>query len=162
MLIEIVNSAQNNPAYRLNPSGLNSVFIQAQRVMNRIRTLDMVSEMRTRFNENDRAIDNIQSQLSSIIDQINYAQTARTSSSRSSGGCYIATMAYGSYDHPQVLILRRFRDQILSQSLTGRLFIKMYYFLSPKLVKLLSGHESINKAIRNTLDKISNHLTHYK
>ncbi|MBP6870976.1 MAG: hypothetical protein KBC43_03125 [Bacteroidales bacterium] len=157
MLIEVVNSAQNNPVYRLDPSGLYTVITQAQRVMTRIRMMDMVGEMRTRFNENDRAINSIQSQLSSLINRIQYAQT-RTTSSRSSGGCYIATMAYGSYDHPQVLILRKFRDEILAQSLTGRLFIKIYYFLSPKLVKLLSGHKSINKGIRNILDQIVNQL----
>src|SRR5690606_36632134 len=32
-------------------------------------------------------------------------------------GCYIATACYGSYEHPDVLILRRFRDKVLSQRL---------------------------------------------
>ncbi|MFR9028073.1 MAG: DUF2726 domain-containing protein [Clostridium sp.] len=30
-------------------------------------------------------------------------------------GCYIATAVYGSYDCPQVWVLRRFRDQILEK-----------------------------------------------
>ena len=44
----------------------------------------------------------------------------------SSGGCYIATAVYGSYDCPQVWTLRRFRDFKLAKSLGGRIFIKLY------------------------------------
>lgn len=41
-------------------------------------------------------------------------ETAASNSSPSSNnGCYIATCVYGSYDCPQVWILRRFRDDIL-------------------------------------------------
>lgn len=57
------------------------------------------------------------------------------STNTSSGGCYIATCVYGSYDCPQVWTLRRFRDNILDESWYGRLFIKCYYATSPSLVK---------------------------
>lgn len=50
-------------------------------------------------------------------------------------GCYIATAIYGSYDCPQVWTLRRFRDTILAKSWYGRTFIKIYYTVSPTLVK---------------------------
>ena len=53
-----------------------------------------------------------------------------------SGGCYIATAVYGSYDCPEVWTLRRFRDYSLSRSWYGRTFIRVYYAISPKLVKL--------------------------
>ncbi len=78
-----------------------------------------------------------------------------TSSSSSSGGsgCYIATMAYGSYEHPQVLELRKFRDEILAQNLAGRIFIKIYYFISPNLVMLLKNRRSINALIRKSLNQ---------
>ena len=69
-----------------------------------------------------------------------------------SGGCYIATMAYGDYDHPQVMKLRSFRDDILSTSLIGRGFIRFYYFISPKLVILLKDFKTVNKLIRKSLD----------
>jgi hypothetical protein len=51
--------------------------------------------------------------------------------STATDGCYIATMAYGNYDHPQVLELRTFRDEFLSKSYLGRNFIKLYYKYSP-------------------------------
>ena len=75
-----------------------------------------------------------------------------TNKSKSSG-CYIATMAYGSYEHPQVVILRKFRDDILLNYLLGKLFVKLYYFTSPKIVYLLRNKILLNRIIRNILDK---------
>lgn len=49
--------------------------------------------------------------------------------------CYIATMVYGSYDTPEVMVLRKFRDEVLKQSWMGRKFIKIYYKYSPSLVR---------------------------
>lgn len=56
-------------------------------------------------------------------------------SKSSGGGCYVATAVYGSYDCPEVWTLRRFRDNILAKNLLGRLFIVIYYAVSPTLVK---------------------------
>ena len=56
-----------------------------------------------------------------------------------SKGCYIATCVYGSYDCPQVWTLRRFRDYTLDATPLGRLFIKLYYAVSPTLVKWFGG-----------------------
>lgn len=53
----------------------------------------------------------------------------------SNSGCYIATCVYGSYDCPEVWILRRFRDYTLDPTWYGRLFVKCYYAISPTLVK---------------------------
>lgn len=73
--------------------------------------------------------------------------------SSSNGGCYIATMAYGSYDHPQVIVLRWYRDHVLQKNYVGRLFIHAYYYISPKIVVALKGHKTINRLIRIILDK---------
>lgn len=90
-----------------------------------------------------------------------YSQPTRvpmSSSTKKSEGCYIATMAYGDYNHPKVIVLRRFRDDILAKSVYGRVFIKIYYWISPKLVKMLSNHKHINAAIRWGLDRIVKQL----
>ena len=50
-------------------------------------------------------------------------------------GCYIATCVYGSYDCPEVWTLRRFRDEGLRKSRCGRAFVKLYYRISPALVR---------------------------
>lgn len=48
------------------------------------------------------------------------------------GGCFIATAAMGSYDHPLVLDLRDFRDNWLKNRVWGENFIKNYYNYSPR------------------------------
>jgi hypothetical protein len=73
--------------------------------------------------------------------------------SSASDGCYIATMAYGDYDHPQVLELRKFRDDFLSRTILGRNFIKLYYRYSPSLVQRLKDKQGINLIIRKGLDQ---------
>lgn len=50
-------------------------------------------------------------------------------------GCYIATCVYGSYDSPEVLVLRRYRDYTLARTWYGRMFIRAYYVISPLLVR---------------------------
>lgn len=55
------------------------------------------------------------------------------------GGCFIATAVYGSYDAPEVLILRDFRDKYLVCSPIGLFIIKIYYKISPALVSKLTN-----------------------
>lgn len=54
---------------------------------------------------------------------------------RKKSGCYVATAVYGSYDCPQVWTLRRFRDGRLAATRPGRAFIRLYYAVSPTLVR---------------------------
>ena len=63
----------------------------------------------------------------------------------SAGGCYIATYVYGDYDSPEVLALRLFRDNFLSQYALGRYFIKEYYIISPKLIAKYSENKSFRR-----------------
>ena len=72
----------------------------------------------------------------------------------STGGCYVATAVYGSYDCPQVWTLRRYRDFILAKSWYGRLFVRTYYAISPTLVKWFGNTEWFKNLWRPTLDKM--------
>lgn len=74
-------------------------------------------------------------------------------------GCYIATCVYGSYNSPQVCVLRRFRDNILATSWFGRLFIYVYYTISPLLVKSFGQTLWFKNIFRKELDKIVLKLT---
>ena len=80
--------------------------------------------------------------------------SSTSTSSKSSGGCYIATCVYGSYDCPQVWTLRRYRDLVLAESVLGRLFIRFYYAVSPRLVKAFGGCSSIRNIWKVFLDKM--------
>ncbi len=52
------------------------------------------------------------------------------------GGCFVATAVYGGVDHPDVRLLRAFRDEVLSSSAPGRALVRLYYAISPILVSL--------------------------
>lgn len=69
-------------------------------------------------------------------------------------GCYIATAVYGRYDNPKVMVLRRYRDEVLKKSRLGIMFIKIYYAVSPCLAKRLKNNSWINGRVRVILDKI--------
>lgn len=69
------------------------------------------------------------------------------------GGCYIATCVYGSYDCPEVWRLRRYRDYYLKNKWWGRLFIKLYYFISPKLVSTFGKRSRFLRFWKRFLDK---------
>lgn len=147
-LISVVNEAQNGLQYdRTKLFTLPTTISSALEVMNLMSGMDMVYELRNRFNQNKTTISNIQSQLNQVTSR-------QSSSSSSSGGCYIATMAYGSYEHPQVLELRKFRDNTLSKSSFGRSFIKTYYKYSPKLVEHLKDKPLVNQSIKSILNTL--------
>lgn len=68
------------------------------------------------------------------------------------GACFIATSVYGDYNHPQVIKLRDFRDNKLSLSRGGRLFLKYYYYFSPSLVKKIKQKQKISNIIKTLLN----------
>ena len=67
-------------------------------------------------------------------------------------GCYIATAVYGSYDCPEVWILRRYRDNYLYKRTFGKIFIKIYYKVSPMLVKAFDQNKYFKKIFRKFLN----------
>lgn len=73
-------------------------------------------------------------------------------SSKSAGGCYIATAIYGSYDSPEVLMLRRFRDRTLARHAWGRGLIALYYRFSPPVARRLEHASPANRIVRIVLD----------
>ena len=73
---------------------------------------------------------------------------------KNSEGCYIATAVYGSYNHPNVLTLRKYRDLRLNSTVLGKIFIKIYYLISPKLTFLFKSNESVNKLSKKILNRI--------
>ena len=68
------------------------------------------------------------------------------------GGCYVATAVYGSYDCPEVWTLRRFRDKVLAKTWYGRLFIRLYYAVSPTAVRLFGQTSLFQNFFRSILD----------
>lgn len=152
MIIEVVNDAQSGLEYnRAKLLVLPSIVSDAVSAISLMDSLDMNSQTRRRFSENKATINSINTQLDSVRRQIRSATS--TSSSSGGSGCYIATMAYGDYDHPQVIELRKFRDEFLNKSTFGRGFIRFYYKYSPLLVERLKDKQKTNGLIRTLLDQ---------
>ena len=87
---------------------------------------------------------------SSKIKKYNRTYTA----SSEAEGCSIATCVYGSYDCPQVRVLRKYRDSELAGNRYGRAFIKIYYAISPALVKWFGRTTWFKKFWKCKLDKM--------
>lgn len=68
-------------------------------------------------------------------------------------GCFIATACFGNYEAQEVIVLRKFRDEVLIQTLLGRIFIKVYYWISPTIANAILRSDSIKKAIRKRILK---------
>jgi len=82
-----------------------------------------------------------------------------TLKSASNKNCYIATACYGDIDCNEVKIFRYYRDHHLSKNYFGKLFIKIYYSISPYLVRYLMKYNKINFLVKKKiLDKILNRI----
>lgn len=135
-IVDIINKGQMlKNLGTIDSSDFKSRVNDSMTLMERIALMDMDSQCRRYYSENKSTLSSIKSQL---------------------GGCYIATMVYGDYDHPQVMVLRNFRDTFLSKRNWGREFIKFYYKHSPGWVEKLKNHKNINRTIKVVLDAFVN------
>ncbi len=87
-----------------------------------------------------------------------YDEKKKKGKEKKSGGCYVATAVYGSYDCPQVWILRRWRDYSLAESWYGRMFICAYYAVSPMVVRLFGKRRWFSRLWRGRLDALVSRL----
>jgi len=69
----------------------------------------------------------------------NYKSGYYLKSKKEKEGCFIATYAYESYNHQNVITLRKIRDEILYKYPSGRYFIRNYYRYSPTLVTIFKA-----------------------
>ena len=110
-------------------------------IVSSVRSFRMLPFTKMRFSEN------------LLILTRNHSSKSAQISKSNNDGCYIATLVYGSYESPEVLVLRNFRDEVLATSLFGRSFIRIYYAVSPSLVSLLINQDAIQNVIRTLLNR---------
>jgi hypothetical protein len=80
----------------------------------------------------------------------NYSITANFVAAPS-GGCFIATAAYGTPTAKQIDVLREFRDIVLLESIPGSLFVSLYYQFSPPVADVIAGNELLRTLVRDFL-----------
>lgn len=75
---------------------------------------------------------------------------------RASGGsCFVATAAYGNRMHPDVVILRRFRDEILVRHRSGRAFVRFYWVVGPGMAQAVRRSHIVGRLARLALLPVS-------
>jgi len=70
----------------------------------------------------------------------------------SKSSCFVATAVYGSYEHPSVIVLRRFRDDKLRRRAAGRFLILFYYRCGPWLANVVATRTSLRRILKVALD----------
>lgn len=65
--------------------------------------------------------------------------------SKSGATCFVATATYMDPNHPDVVFLRSFRDNLLVNYKSGRIFINWYWNYGPKLASFVSKREVFRK-----------------
>jgi len=65
-------------------------------------------------------------------------------------GCFIATAACG-IDSQEVMILRHFRDSVLLNNALGRLFVRIYYQVSPGIASMIASSPKAKYIVRRLL-----------
>jgi cold shock CspA family protein len=70
------------------------------------------------------------------------------------GPCFIASAVYGDAMAIEVDTLRYIRDHQLKTRILGRVFVKIYYYISPPLAVFIKFHPKLSRTIRAMLDCI--------
>ncbi len=66
--------------------------------------------------------------------------------------CFVATSVYDSGSHPNVELLRRFRDEVLLRSQLGRKAVATYYQIGPGLAQATRRRDWLKRSFRLALD----------
>jgi len=126
--------------------------------MDFLKTLD-VSVQACFINKTDKQIENEVAKIRADrkIAKSKDKKTTRVTSSISKtkkSGCYIATAVYGSHDAPQVAALRYYRDEVLLKYIAGRMFVNLYYMISPGIAAWLTSKKRLNATVRMVLNQV--------
>ncbi|HEX8070741.1 MAG TPA: DUF4339 domain-containing protein [Pyrinomonadaceae bacterium] len=70
---------------------------------------------------------------------------------KKTGPCFIATATYGSPLAPEVLVFRRFRDDVLLTTKAGVLLVELYYCVSPPIASLIARRNWLRTMTRRIL-----------
>jgi hypothetical protein len=84
-------------------------------------------------------------QIGFIKDKHGWVLPKKGNPSYNKSGCFIATAAMGSYDHPKVMELRYFRDNWILQKSWGEGFVKWYYHYGAIAAKFVEKNFVLKK-----------------
>ena len=98
-------------------------------------------------------IANANAASTTITMQGNYSITANFEEeeeppSSPTGGCFIATAAYGTPMAEEIQILRKFRDEYLLTNPLGQALVDLYYKVSPPIAEFITEHPGLKPVVR--------------
>ena len=67
------------------------------------------------------------------------------------GMCFVATAACGDPFAPEVIALSAYRDEVLLQNRIGRLFVRIYYAVSPPIAAVIARSRALRCVVMATL-----------
>jgi hypothetical protein len=73
---------------------------------------------------------------------------------KSSDKCFVATAVYSPKEMTKVDVLRKYRDEVLIQSIVGRVFVAFYYTVSPGIARVIAKSQILKSTIRVLLEPI--------
>lgn len=111
---------------------------------------DFINAERAYKDGNERAQAHLQARVQEILASRGPRESA--TAPHKQGRCYIATAVYGSYDCPEVRVLRRWRDATLRTSGLGRALVAVYYAVSPAFVDAFGNRSWLTGLMRTPLD----------
>jgi len=107
---------------------------------------------------NVATIDDLNAPSTTVITDGDYSITANFEEqeeeeppSDTTGGCFIATAAYGTPTAQQIEVLREFRDVVLLESAAGSRLVALYYRLGPRVADFIVGSELLRTLVRELL-----------
>jgi hypothetical protein len=164
MVVDIINREINyvkTNYYGMATQALKLSVARGLTVLVMLRKMECVPELKQRLEENIKGVKEINDMINVTVRSSNSGYSQKTTNNIGyrqtepiSSGCYLATMVYGSYEHEQVMILRKFRDEKLLKSEIGKIFVRTYYKISPMIVIVLQDKRRINNLIKIILDKL--------
>jgi hypothetical protein len=80
------------------------------------------------------------------------------SDSSSSSGCFVATAVYGDPWHPDVCLLRRYRETVLRKHAAGRAFIALYARFGPHAATLVKSRPWLHAVTFSVISGIVDRL----
>jgi len=72
--------------------------------------------------------------------------------------CFVATACFDDADHPDVAVLREWRDEVLSESVLGRRFIRVYYRMSPRLAEFVADQPLVAAVGRRVVSAVARYI----
>jgi len=77
---------------------------------------------------------------------------------QNSQSCFIATATFENMNAPEVVFLRKWRDETLMKSLFGQLIVQIYYIISPSISFIISKSRILRNIAKSLLLRMINKI----